>query len=240
MHEIARAIIVYAPAHHDDLPQKLSDLVPDYLDDPKLLLFSSPDRNFPGDVDLLAHRELIDMFSAYGFLRLPDHRLIVFERPGFRKDGVVSYIIQGNDGQSSGYLDSCYASPKEFTQRLSHGFPDVPHEEDYQNLYDSGLGSYWYELDIRGKRLQSVHSAFLASGKPPISSDAARAKVQASMDKLDPPGTWLVEKGVKASDGSTPCYFFRCDYVRDPEKTNPLATYVLFDGTVLVPTKVPR
>jgi hypothetical protein len=220
--------------------EKLSDLVPDYLDDPKLFLFASPDRNFPGDVDLMAHRELIDMFSAYGFLRLPDYRLVVFERPGFRRGGDVSYIIQGNDGQSSGYLDSCHASPKVFTQQLGKGFPDVPHDEDYQNLYDSGLGPYWYELDIRGKKLQSIHSVFLASGKPPITSDAARAKVQAAMDKLGPPGTWLAEKGIKASDGSTPSYYFRCDYIKDPEKTNPLATYVLFDGTVLVPRKVPR
>lgn len=240
MHGIARAITAYAAAHHDNLPQKLSDLVPDYLDDPKLLLFSSPDRNFPGDVDLMAHRELMDMFSAYGFLRLPDHRLLVFERPGPRKGGDVNYIIQDNDGQSFGYLDSCYASPNEFMQRLSHGFPDVPHEEDYQYVYDCGLGSYWYELDIRGKRLQSIHNAFLASGKPPITSDAARARVQAAMDKIDPPGTWLAEKGVKASDGSTPYYFLRCDYAKDPEMAKTVDTYVLFDGTVLVPAKVPR
>jgi hypothetical protein len=46
--------------------------------------------------------------------------------------------------------------------RVSKGFPDVPHAEDYQNLYDCGLGPYWYELDIRGKKLQSIHSVFLA------------------------------------------------------------------------------
>jgi hypothetical protein len=218
----------------------MSDLVPDYyLDDPKTLLFYSPDSNPVDDLDLTTHRELIDMFTAYGFLRLPDHRIVVFERPGFRK-GYMNYTIRGNDGRFFGYLSSCSASPKEFTDLLNQGFPDRPHKEDYQVIYDCEIGSYEYELEVRGKWMQSIQSAFLASGKPPIGSDAARAKVQAAMDKIDPPGTWLVEQGVKASDGCTPYYFFWCDYAKDPEKANPVETYVLFDGTVLVPSKHPR
>lgn len=240
MQGIAKAVADYAAAHQDNLPQKMSDLVPNYyLDDPKMLLFYSPDSNPVGHLDLKAHRELIDMFTAYGFLRLPDHRIVVFERPGFRNNYII-YIIQGNDGRSFGYLSSCSATPKEFTTLLSQGFPDVPRKDDYQVLYDCGIGSYEYELDIRGKKLQSIHNAFLASGRPPISSDAAHTQVQASMDKIDPPGTWLVEKGVRASDGSTPYYYFRCDYVKNPEEANPVDAYVLFDGTVLVPSKRAR
>jgi hypothetical protein len=241
MQGIAKAAADYANAHDDKMPQKISDLVPDYyLDDPKMLLFYSPDSNRVDDLDLTTHRELIDLFSAYGFLRLPDHRILVFERPGFRKNGMI-YVIQGNDGRCFGYLSRCYASPKEFVQRLRQGFPDVPHEEDYQDLTESEIGPSEYELDIRGSRLQSVQKAFALSGKPPIDADAAYAKVQVAIEHLDASGTWRVEKGVRASDGSTPYYIFKCIYQKEGhEMGDSMVAYVLLDGSVLVPTKHPR
>jgi hypothetical protein len=232
MEEIAYAITAYtADSHHP--PQELSDLFPKYMEDPKVLLLTPPDSPSPaGNIDLLAHRDLINLLSAYGFLLLPDHRVIVIQRPGFRKDGKMMYCLLGNDGEP--VKNTLSVSLEEFMRRLNHGFPDVPLEADYQSLNCSDIGAYEYDLDIQGEHLQTIHKAFLASGKTPINAEEARIKVQAAMDQLDPPGTWIAETGIRASDGSTPYYRVHCSYKKTDKQMDAL---VLLDGTVLAPTK---
>ena len=242
MYGIAVAIGAYSDAHHDNLPQKMSDLVPDYLDDPKYLLFCSRDSSPLGEVDLMTHRELIDLLSGYSFLRLEDHRLLVFERPGFWKNGKMIYCLLGNDREPVGFFPSSSVSPEEFVQRLGRGFHDVPRKGDgYQKTTSTGIDAYEYDLHIRVENLQSIHQAFQASGKLPITPNAARIKVQAAMDLLDPPGTWQVEESIRASDGSTPYYRFHCHRIQDGQKTDgSICSLVLLGGTVFSPTKTKR
>jgi hypothetical protein len=64
---------------------------------------------------------LIDTFSPYNFMKLPDSRIVVVERPGFWKDGKITYLLQGKDGKVVGDDRSCHVSPEEFAQRFASG-----------------------------------------------------------------------------------------------------------------------
>jgi len=237
MSNIARAINAYAIAHEGRLPAKMSDLFPENLEDPRMLLFRSKDFSPAREVDFHAHPELIDAFCAYAFTRLPDRRVVVFERPGLRKDGRMLYCLMGPDGEAVGDTDCCDVTPEEFVRRLQLAFPDIPGGRDYQRTTSTNIGDFDYGLYYFGKDLHSIHQAYLATGRASITPTEARAKVQAAMDQLDPPGTWQVEEGIQTSDGSTPYYHFVCDLVKDGEKVTSVGALVLFDGTVIAPRK---
>ena len=126
----------------------------------------------------------------------------------------------------------------EFARQFANGFPDAPTDPDYQMMECTCVHSQEYELNYTGKGLQAINKAFQASGKPPITADAARSKVQAAIKPLDPDISWDVDKGTLRSDGSTPYYVFRSSCIESGTKTGQeLSVMVLLDGTVLVPTK---
>jgi hypothetical protein len=236
MADLAVAISCYASDHNGNLPKKWSDLIPNYADYPnQRFLFSSPYSEPIKAVDLQAHPELTNIYTPYRYMKLADGRIVVVEKPGFWKDGKITYFLQGPDGAPVGNARLCHVTPEEFAQRVAANFPDIPNgNSDWQEV-DYGSG---YELVIDGPKLQAIHNAFLASGKPPISQEAARANVQAAIDRLDANTKWLADNGVRTSNGSTPYYHFKCQFPKAMQDTNnPLDVYVLLDGTVLAPTK---
>jgi len=129
----------------------------------------------------------------------------------------------------------CHVTPEEFARRVAANFPDIPNRFPDWREIDYGGG---YQLVIDGNKLQAIQNAFLESGKPPISREAAYASAQAAVDRLSADIKWMVDGGVRTSDGSTPYYHFKSQFPKYmQDDNNPLDVYVLLDGTVIAPTK---
>jgi hypothetical protein len=236
MEEIGRAIAAYAAEHNDSLPVRISELVPRSFEDTKRLraLVTKEAWHF----DITIHKPLIDAFCVYDFMRFPDRRILVFERPGVGDKGMVLYCLLAPDGQAIGGFSECYVPADEFARRILDGFPDHAVALHYQDTRSTKFGSNEYELDFKGEELHSLHQAFLASAKPPISIAVAHDKVQSAMDRLDGAGVWKVDGGISTSDGSTPFYRFNCYFTKnDPDDDHSITALVLFDGAVVSPTK---
>ena len=236
MQQLGLAISRYARDHNGSLPKRWADLNPNYVSNlSQLFFFNSPYSPPVKKVDLVAHPELIDQCSPYRYMRLMDGRIVILETPGFWRDGKITYFLQGADGKPVGDARLCHVTPEEFARRLAANFPDIPNGNSHWEEIDYGSG---YMLVIDGAKLQTIHNAFLASGKHPISQEVARASAQAAIDGLDANTKWVVDAGVRTSNGSTPYYQFKCQFPKALQNTNnALDVYVLLDGTVLAPTK---
>jgi hypothetical protein len=237
MRTLAMVLSDYAGDHNGSLPKKWSDLIPNYADYPnQRFLFDSPYSEPIKNVDLQAHPELTDQYTPYRYMKLADGRIVVVEKPGFWKDGKITFCLMGPDGVPVGNFRLCHVTPEEFARRVAANFPDIPDgNSGWQEEADYHGG---YELVIDRSKLQAIHKAFLASGKQPISQEAARAGAQAAIDRMDSSLKCVVDDGVRTSDGSTPYYHFKCQFPETMQETyNPMDVYVLLDGTVIAPTK---
>jgi hypothetical protein len=238
LERIANAISAYEADHEGKLPQNLGILFPDYETDIQAFLLGFSDTNYPFVRDLSVHQELIDTFSPYSFMRLKDGRILVVERPGLWRDGKITYFILGKPPGPMSNIGSAPITPIEFERQFANGFPDAPNDPDYQSLVSTRIRSHEYELNYTGKGLQKINKSFQASGKPPITADAARTKVQAAIQPLDPALTWDADNGTLTNDGITSSYIFRCSCIEGGTKTGEeLEVMVLLDGTLLVPVK---
>ncbi len=238
MRRIATAIVAYQADHGGEPPAVLSALYPRYEPNMQAFLFGFSDTNYPAFQNLSVPESLIDLFSPYSFMRLKDGRILVLERPGFWKNGKISYFILGKPPGPMSNIYSGFITPIEFERRLSNGFPDFPDNPDYQELFSTRIGSHEYELRYTGKELQKINEAFKTSGRAPISSDNARAKVQAAMTPPGSSATWGVDQGTLTSDGATPYFIFQCHYIESGRNTGEsLGVMVLLDGSLYIPTQ---
>jgi hypothetical protein len=236
MRTLAMVLSDYAGDHDGSLPKKWSDLIPNDADYPnERFLFNSPYSEPVKNVDLQAHPELTDRYTPYRYMKLADGRIVVVEKPGFWKDGKITYCLMGPDGVPVGNFQLCHVTPEEFARRVASNFPDIP---DGNSEWEEADYHGGYVLVLDRPKLQGIHKAFLASSKAPISQEAARASAQAAVDRMDASLKCVVDSGVRTSDGSTPYYHFKCQFPKAMQETyNPMDVYVLFDGTVIAPTK---
>jgi hypothetical protein len=127
MADIGEAIVSYKRDHKGTPPQELGDLVPNYIRDPLIFRFTTLETSPMGDPDFVKHPELINVFSPYTFLNLSDGRVVVMQKPGFWKDGLLTYcIVPGVDRDASlNLIDKNHVTPDEFLRRYENNFaPD--------------------------------------------------------------------------------------------------------------------
>jgi len=127
MKTIALALDQYQQDHNGTLPQHFSELVPEYISSPATFFMQSKYNTsacvIPTNLD--SHPELIDLFSPYSFIVLPDKRILVWERPGIWTDNTMSYFLFPDNNQSSDIFQafrSDNVTTEEFEQRFLHGF----------------------------------------------------------------------------------------------------------------------
>jgi hypothetical protein len=126
MKHIALAVYQYQLVHDETAPQKLSQLVPNYANSEMFFLQSKYNTSLcfvPTNAE--AHPELIDKFSPYSFVVLPDKRILVWERPGMWIDNTMSYFVFPDDNQSTNIFQTSRSNrvtAEEFQRRLSRSF----------------------------------------------------------------------------------------------------------------------
>jgi hypothetical protein len=101
MEQIGLAINQYRLDHAGTNPQKFSQLVPVYANWQVFFIQSKYNTSLcfmPTNVE--SHPELVDIFSPYSFVILPDKRILIWERPGMWTDqSTMRYLLFDNDIQ---------------------------------------------------------------------------------------------------------------------------------------------
>ena len=127
MKQIALALNQYRQDHNGVAPRHFSELVPNYISTPKMFFMQSKYNTstcvIPANLD--SQPELIDIFSPYSFIVLPDQRILVSERPGVWMDNIMSYFLLDDRNQPTNIFEgfrACRVTPEEFQQRFSRGF----------------------------------------------------------------------------------------------------------------------
>ena len=118
MKQIGLGIELFRRDHDNQFPHKLSELVPEYISAPNVFFLQSPYTTSFTPPNTAFPPELIDVFSAYFFEVLPDHRLLITERPGLWKDGTMTYLLLDSKMQPVGTSRSCCVTPYEFELRF--------------------------------------------------------------------------------------------------------------------------
>jgi hypothetical protein len=127
MKAIAQALDQYQQDHMGTLPHHFSELVPEYISSPAAFFMQSKynTRTCVIPTNLDSHPELIDLFSPYSFIALPNKRILVWERPGMWTDNTMSYFLFPDDTHFSDFFlafRSDNVTPEEFEQQFLHGF----------------------------------------------------------------------------------------------------------------------
>lgn len=122
MRQIASAIQLFRQDHHGKLPPRLSQLIRDVGLAPRVFFVHSRFTNsIPVSVDNRSH-DLVDALSPYRLFDPGDGRFVVFEVPGFWKDGSVRFICI--DPNAPAYQNSRESAIRgdELVEKLRSGF----------------------------------------------------------------------------------------------------------------------
>ncbi len=125
MKVIAVLLKDYQKDHSGNLPVRLSELVPDYIDGPEIFYFASPYTTSVLPLDL-STPNLIDGFTPYGYGQLPNGDPYVFERPGMWADGTVAYLILDHNDKPPVDWRSYRVTVEVFQELLSQNFVPSP------------------------------------------------------------------------------------------------------------------
>jgi hypothetical protein len=126
MKQIALAVYQYQLDHDGATPQKLSQLDRKYVEPEQFFYQSKYNTSvcfIPANIE--SHPELIELFSPYSFVVLPDKRIIVWEHPGMWIDNRMGYFVFPDDNRSSDIFQafrSDIVTTEEFEKRFLAGF----------------------------------------------------------------------------------------------------------------------
>jgi hypothetical protein len=122
MHQIAICIVLYSRDHGGAFPGRLSQLVPDYLPETRVFYFTCRYGTIFTPPNADNEPRLIDTFSPYSLLPLPDGRALVFERLPMWSDDTIGFQIVSNDMQPNEPLRHSRLPRDEFSRQYLHGF----------------------------------------------------------------------------------------------------------------------
>jgi len=124
MRQIAAALQLYQADNHGHFPERFSQLVPKYASSPVFYFHCRyGDVAVPPPVSQTYDARLVDVFSPYAFIQLPDGRALVYEHSiNWAPKHLVGYCLTTGSEQ---YPDDTFTGrlpPAEFAEKYLMGF----------------------------------------------------------------------------------------------------------------------
>jgi hypothetical protein len=122
MQKIAIAASLYSQQHGGTYPEKLSQLVPDYIEDSGAFYFTCRYGTTFKPLNADSEPKLIDIFSPYSLLAIGEGRAIVFERISMWPDATIGFHLIPDDNSLNGSLQHRRLAPDDFARQFLNDF----------------------------------------------------------------------------------------------------------------------